>query len=369
MAVAGFRLVVGPAPVLKKHAILASVTLLLLVSFPRAADLAPDNTLRGINQIVSEGKLAHALRAADLTLESYPRDPRLQALRAQLAEAVKRELPADRPLARSAGGGRPASRAPVVTNEAAEPGRDFVTGTAQVTMIWIRPGTFFMSNPLGSDDDTWVTLTRGYWLGRTEVTQEQWQAVIEENPFPSHFKGSDRPVEWVSWVSAMEFCRRLTERERAAGRLPENYEYTLPTEAQWEYACRAGTTGKFAGELAAMAWYAANSGRQTHPVAHQQPNAWGLYDMHGNVAEWCRDSYVGGYPGGHVIDPWRDEIVSDDGSPRVLRGGGWLNVEGTLHSAYRGRAGLNYTGAGAGFRLALAPIVTRHGAESRDARP
>jgi formylglycine-generating enzyme required for sulfatase activity len=136
-----------------------------------------------------------------------------------------------------------------------------------MAMIWIAPGTFLMSSTHGAGDDTLVTLTRGYWLGQTEVTQGQWQAVIDRVPVPSFFKGSDRPVEQVGWNLVMEFCLKLTERERAAGRLPEGYTYTLPTEAQWEYACRAGTTGKYAGEIEAMAWYDTNSGAQTHPVA------------------------------------------------------------------------------------------------------
>ena len=111
---------------------------------------------------------------------------------------------------------------------------------------WIEPGTFMMGSPtdeLGRyDDETQhqVILTQGYWLGKYEVTQAQYEAVMGKNP--SRFIGADLPVEWVSWYDAMEFCAKLTEREKTAGRLPEGYEYTLPTESQWEYACRAGTT-------------------------------------------------------------------------------------------------------------------------------
>jgi formylglycine-generating enzyme required for sulfatase activity len=339
---------------LKNLRILAVGALFPLAAVLPAAELAPDSSFKGLFLLSNEGKFVHALRAVDMALANYPRDPRLLSLKQQLVEAVAREMPpmtAPTDLSRT-------SRRPAITHERAEPGRDFVTITARVNMIWIRPGTFLMSATHGSDDDTWVTHTRGYWLGQTEVTQEQWQAMVEENPFPSHFKGSDRPVEWVSWVSAMEFCRRVNERERAEGRLPEGYEYTLPTEAQWEYACRAGTTGSFAGDVDALAWHAGNSGQQSHPVAQKPPNAWGFYDLHGNVWEWCRDSY-GGYPGGHVLDPRRDEIGSDSGSPCVIRGGAWGNAPGTCRSAFRAKQGLNYTGASVGFRLALAPILAR----------
>jgi formylglycine-generating enzyme required for sulfatase activity len=231
------------------------------------------------------------------------------------------------------------------------PGANFTTVIPAIPMIWIAPGTFLMSSTHGAGDDTLVTLTRGYWLGQTEVTQAQWQAVVERVPIPSLFHGSDRPVERISWELAIEFCLNLTERERAAGRLPEGYGYTLPTEAQWEYACRAGTTGVYAGEIEAMAWYDANSGGETHPVAQKQPNAWGFYDMHGNVSEWCADWY-GGYPGGKVKDPTGAAL----GQFRVVRGGHSGSFAGLCRSAFRF---WNSTSGGSpmiGFRLALAPL-------------
>jgi formylglycine-generating enzyme required for sulfatase activity len=186
------------------------------------------------------------------------------------------------------------------------------------------------------------------------VTQAQWEAVIRNNP--SGFKGADLPVEQVSWDDAMAFCRRLTERERAAGRLPDGYVYTLPTEAQWEYACRAGTTGPYAGDgnLDDMGWYSQNSGNTTHPVGQKRPNAWGLYDMHGNVWEWCRDWY-GNYPGGLVRDP----TGPASGSYRVNRGGCWNYPATECHSASRYFLGPGDRLYFFGFRLALSPTLTK----------
>ncbi len=316
-----------------------------------AAEPALDPGYESVRQVAESGRFEHTLRLLDLHLVDYPEDDRLRELRARMVEKLA-EAKDDPTLLRST-----AEPPPAIANRVAEPGRNFTTGTAEVPMIWIAPGTFFMSDPLGSDDDTWVTLSRGYWLGRTEVTQEQWQAVMENLPSPSFFRGSDRPVDRVSWTSAMEFCRKVTERERAAGRVPAGYEYTLPTEAQWEYACRAGTTGPFAGELAAMAWFGANSDKQTHPVAQKQPNAWGLYDMHGNVAEWCADGY-GGYPGGHVTDPINAYDGPAAAMTRIVRGGAFNATVGECRSAMRYRYMMSYAMAGVGFRLALAPVVS-----------
>jgi len=202
-------------------------------------------------------------------------------------------------------------------------------------LVWIKPGTFMMGSPKKEKnrdlDETRhrVTLTKGFWLGKYEVTQAQYKAVTGKNPSKS--AGANRPVENVSWGDAVAFCRKLTERERRAGRLPGNGEYRLPTEAEWEYACRAGTVGKYAGELDAMAWHGGNSSQQTHEVGRKRPNAWGLYDMHGNVWEWCADWY-GDYPTGAVTDP----TGSERGPYRVYRGGCWADPPpGSCSSALR----------------------------------
>jgi formylglycine-generating enzyme required for sulfatase activity len=239
-------------------------------------------------------------------------------------------------------------------------------------LVWIPPGTYRMGTPeqsalakwfydirkkltkkpspsfYGEEPATWVILTRPFWLGRTEVTQAQWAVVMGNNP--SNLKGEELPVENVSREDAMDFCRKLTERDRAAGRLPAGYAYTLPTEAQWEYACRAGTTGDYAGALDAMAWYGANSGGTTHPVGTKQTNAWGLHDMHGNVWEWCLD-WSGDYRGGEVTNP----RGLQSGTHRIYRGGSWHYVAASARSASRAGHSSDYSDDDLGFRLALAP--------------
>jgi formylglycine-generating enzyme required for sulfatase activity len=236
-------------------------------------------------------------------------------------------------------------------------------------MAYIQPGTFTMGSPasekwrfVNQGPQTQVTLTKGYWLGKTEVTQGQWEALMGTTVAQQWDKAnrnwtlvgesSGNPIYYVSWDEAMEFCRKLTERERQAGRLPDGYEYTLPTEAQWEYACRAGTTGDYAGNLDAMAWYAQNSGNTTHPVGQKQPNAWGLYDMQGNVAEWCLDRYKKKFPGGSVTDP----TGPSSGSYRVTRGGGWDSDAARCRSATRGPYGPGDRCYDLGFRLALSSV-------------
>jgi formylglycine-generating enzyme required for sulfatase activity/serine/threonine protein kinase len=234
-------------------------------------------------------------------------------------------------------------------------------GGVKVELVWIRPGEFRMGSPgneAGRFNDegpqTSVRLTRGFWLGKYPVTQGQWQALMGNNP--SHFKqsGLNAPVEQVSWTEAMEFARRLTERERAAGRLPEGYVYTLPSEAQWEYACRAGTTTRFNlgnsdSDLGRAGWFRGNAQGRTHAVGQKTPNAWGLYDMHGNVFEWTR-SWFGNYPGGSVVD----YEGPSSGSGRVSRGGSWLNNARVCRSANRYDWGPELRNVG--FRLALSSV-------------
>jgi formylglycine-generating enzyme required for sulfatase activity len=242
---------------------------------------------------------------------------------------------------------------------AAEPAARHAIADLGLELLRVEPGTFVMGSP---DDEPGrnqaegparrVTLGHAFWLGRTEVTQAQYAAIAGANPSTFKANGADAPVERVSWIDAMAFCRKLTARERAAGRLSEDYEYTLPTEAQWEYACRAGHTGAYAGEPNGMGWFANNSEGTTHPVGRKRPNDWGFYDMLGNVLEWCRDWY-GPYPRGEDREPPGPER----GYYRVARGGSWRTAVETGRSASRGggSAGrLDYT---LGFRLALCRVA------------
>lgn len=225
----------------------------------------------------------------------------------------------------------------------------------KLDLLRVEPGTFTMGSSPDEPErnqaegpQRQVTISRAYWLGRTEVTQAQYEAIMGVNPSTFQADGRDRPVERVSWINAMAFCRKLTERERAAGRLPEDEMYTLPTEAEWEYAYRAGTTGAYPGEPEAMAWHSANSDGTTHPVGLRRPNGWGFHDMPGNVLEWCFDWY-GAYPAGAVTDP----IGPPRGYYRMARGGSWRTDTRVCRSAARagGSAGrMDYT---IGFRLAL----------------
>jgi len=223
-------------------------------------------------------------------------------------------------------------------------------------MLRVESGTFTMGSPAsesGRDSDEVqhaATITKEYWLGKYEVTQGEWSAVM--GSAPSNFKGNNRlPVEQVSWGDAMAFCQKLTETERSAGRLPEGYVYTLPTEAQWEYACRAGSTAAYAGDLDAMAWYDGNSGYKTHPAGSKLANAWGFHDMHGNVSEWCSDWY-GDYAAGSITDP----TGPSQGSFRVLRGGSWGSNASYCRSAGRRRFNPVFRSYRLGFRLCLAPV-------------
>jgi formylglycine-generating enzyme required for sulfatase activity len=217
-------------------------------------------------------------------------------------------------------------------------------GGVKLELCGIPAGSFTMGGT-GSDEKPHpVTLTKPFWLGRTEVTQAQWEAVMGNNP--SHFKGKELPVETVSWDDTSDFCRKLN----AKGLLPAGWHFALPSEAQWEYACRAGTTGEYAGDLDGMAWYLANSDSNTHAVGTKMANGWGLRDMHGNVWEWCADWY-GDYPAKSQIDP----TGSNSGSNRVDRGGSWFSDGTRCRSASRFRHSPDYRGSGIGFRVAAVP--------------
>ena len=258
-----------------------------------------------------------------------------------------------------------------------------MTNSNGMKLVLVPKGTFQMGSPPsedGSEDNERqheVTLTRDYYLGAFEVTQAQYEKVMGKNP--SNFQGkeveqripakkhpqtgrtiedekiipvdsSNHPVERVSWEEAVEFCKKLSDlpEEKAAGRV-----YRLPTEAEWEYACRAGSKSAYGfgderDSLDDYAWYGENGDSKTHPVGQKKPNAWGLYDMHANVWEWCSDWY-GDYPKGALSDP----VGPREGSNRVYRGGCWCFEAAICRSAYRNRGYPSFRFDDRGFRLAL----------------
>ena len=206
----------------------------------------------------------------------------------------------------------------------------------------IPAGEFMMGSENGNAAEKpvhRVRLSQPFEMGKYEVTQAQWEAVMGNNP--SYFRGGNRPVEQVSWYDVQEFIEKLNA-------LDDGYVYRLPTETEWEYACRAGSNGDYAGKLEAMAWYDHNSGQMTHPVGAKQPNAWGLYDMHGNVFEWCQDWYDSNY---YAQSPSVDPQGSESGTFRVKRGGGWMFSAGFARSAARDLYSPAYRFNFLGFRL------------------
>jgi formylglycine-generating enzyme len=244
----------------------------------------------------------------------------------------------------------------------------------KMRFCWCPRGTFRMGSPKdesGRFDDEGdengpvsVALSRGFWMGKFEVTQGQWQAVMgttvrdqrdkADPKWPLYGEGPDHPIYYVNHDEANEFCRRFTESERRAGRLPAGWEYHLPTEAQWEYACRAETATRYsfgddAGGLGEYAWFDGNSSRSTHPIGQKSPNRWGLHDVHGNVWEWCADWYDAKLVGG--LDPRGPSQAAG----RVIRGGSWNGEPQFCRSTFRYWDTPGDRGDDLGFRVARVP--------------
>jgi formylglycine-generating enzyme required for sulfatase activity len=229
-------------------------------------------------------------------------------------------------------------------------------------LVWIPAGQFVMGSPETDEDadgdeapQTTVTLTKGFFIGKYEVTQAEYLAVVGSNP--SAFTGDPNlPVDSVSWQAATNFCRLFNLQEAGANRLPAGYAYRLPTEAEWEYAARAGSANRFNWGndfnylvLTNYAWYSENSGSSTHPVGEKLPNSWGLYDVSGNVCEWCLDSFVF-YPGGEVVDP----APSMASANKVFRGGSHGDAAASCRPADRRDIALTTALDIFGFRIVLA---------------
>ena len=236
-----------------------------------------------------------------------------------------------------------------------------ITNSIGMKLMLIPKGTFMMGSPESEEcrdkdeNQHEVTISKDYYLGVYEVTQAQYEKVMGRNP--SYFQGAivgnenaDLPVDRVSWEDAVEFCKKLSDlpEEKKAGRV-----YRLPTEAEWEYACRVGSKTAYSfddeeGLLPEYGWIKRNSSNRTHTVGLLEPNAWGLYDLHGNVWEWCSDRH-GEYPKGAVSDP----TGPCEGSNRVIRSGGWYGEAALCRSALRRGHVPSIRLNSHGFRLAL----------------
>ena len=241
---------------------------------------------------------------------------------------------------------RPASSEPPGTPAASGPLGERWTNAIGMDFVRIPSGSFTMgsrSRAAASHEKPphTVTISRSFYIATTEVTQAQWTAVCGGNP--SRFQGDDLPVERVSWHDAKEFIRRLNVADPST-------VYRLPTEAEWEFACRAGSTGDGHGDPAAVAWFAPTSGGTTHRVGLKRANAWGLHDMLGNVYEWCED-WKGSYPSVSVTDP----RGPSSGSFRVVRGGSWRQGRHQSRCAYRSWAAPMHRSDDNGFRCCYEP--------------
>jgi len=228
-------------------------------------------------------------------------------------------------------------------------------GGVKLELVLIPAGEFMMGSPAAekgaaADEKPQhrVRITKAFYLGRYPVTQEQWTAVMGGNP--SYFKGPKNPVEEVSWDDGLLFFMRLNEKVGGG-------KFQFPTEAQWEYACRAGSTTRYCfgddeAGLAEYGWYDKIAGGTTHPVGGKKPNAWGLYDMHGNVWQWCADWNDSTY---YAHSPIDDPTGPASGTLRISHGGCWFSGAGAARSANHGRIEPEHRGSHIGFRAAFVP--------------
>jgi len=243
------------------------------------------------------------------------------------------------------------NKEPLVNSEEPEIPKTFISPSTGMEFILIPAGKFMMGSPSDEkdrDDDKRpvheVTINNPFYMGKYPVTQKQWEEVMGNNP--SYCKGEDHPVEMIPWNEAQEFVVKLNEMEGTD-------KYRLPSEAEWEYSCRAGAQTKYSfgddeSKLNEYAWYGINSGSETHPVGQKKPNSWGLYDIQGNVWEWVQDMFHDNYKGA----PSDGSAWEDGNSPnRVMRGGGWHYDARDCRSADRGRDVAGDRSGSVGFRL------------------
>lgn len=232
-------------------------------------------------------------------------------------------------------------------------GENFTLTDLLMDMIWVKRGSFTMGSvnsksPQNEKPASLITLSKGFWIAKTETRQDLYKRLMNENP--SQYKGPNQPVENVAFYDAREFCRQLTGIEKEQQRLPVGYRYQLPTEAQWEFAAKGGMLDKKekVSILTDVAWHRKNSNNITHPVAVKACNVLGLHDMRGNVFELC-DGLAAPYPGRHVID-WKGKSLN---RMRVARGGSWFSNPQECTKTFRLELPPDYQMAHVGFRVAL----------------
>ncbi|MCW5209962.1 formylglycine-generating enzyme family protein, partial [Desulfobulbus sp. US1] len=237
-----------------------------------------------------------------------------------------------------------ATKGGTVQKREPQQGERMIDPATGMELVYVPKGCFQMgSNEYDDEKPVHEVCVDGFWMGKYEVTQGQWQKIMGDNP--AGFKKGDKyPVEQVSWEDAQKFITQLKKRS--------GKEYRLPTEAEWEYAARAGASYKYSGgdDLDAVAWYGDNSGGSTHSVGQKKANAFGLYDMSGNVWEWCADWYGEKY---YASSPKNNPTGPDSGTGRVLRGGGWFDRPVYCPSVYRNDRGPGNRRGNVGFRLVL----------------
>lgn len=262
---------------------------------------------------------------------------------------------------------------PLLVLPGPEKGEPWMVPGLGLAMVWLEAGEFVMGSPLqevmrlpNEGPQTRVTISSPFWMSSHEVSQAQFTRLMPYNP--SAFRGPLLPVDSISWDEAVAFTHKLTERERLAGRLPDGFVYRLPTEAEWEFAARAGTTTPFslpgpvhAGVANVQGGYPpqrtgtvaiASGVTQSLPVGSFAPNPWGLFDMHGNVREWVLDGFTDRLPGGQLTSPLRP---GSDHQPRVTRGGSWAELAHRSRSAARDKLSPGARDSAQGFRIVLAP--------------
>jgi formylglycine-generating enzyme required for sulfatase activity len=336
--------------VVRKGAALAAVAVGLVTMVGAVSCVKERNRAQRVSRLWVEAQSAKdaqdwrkMIEVADSILLIRPGHPQVLALRQEATKARLAKAKTDAEVVLK------------VEHSPGDKGTVDLGGGVKLELVWCPPGSFLMGSPENqadrSKDETQhrVTLTKGFWLGKTEVTQRQWEVIMGSNP--SNFKGADLPVETVNWDDCQEFVRKLKAKlANAQTRASPEGLFRLPTEAEWEYACRAGTDGSYAGRLDDMGWYSDNSVKTTHAAGQKRANAWGLYDMHGNVWEWCQD-WCGDYPSESVIDP--ADTVS--GSRRVVRGGCWISYASSCRSARRNAGAPDYAINYVGFRVTLSP--------------